>query len=93
MASSIIVGLDIGTSTIRTVVCRVPNNSHVPEVIGSSDTAAFGLRHGYITNHQEAVKSIRRSVKAAEKIAGIDGRVTARERAVIDQVKRYCAAG
>jgi cell division protein FtsA len=70
MASSIIVGLDIGTSTIRTVICSVPNNSHALEVIGSSDTPAFGLRHGYITNHQEAVKSIRRSIKTAEKAAG-----------------------
>ncbi len=70
MSSNIIVGLDIGTSTIRTVVCRVSNNSHLPEVIGYSDTPALGLRHGYITNHQEAVKSVRRSVKTAEKLAG-----------------------
>jgi len=70
MSSNIIVGLDIGTSTIRTVICNVSNNSHSPEVIGYSDTPAFGLRHGYITNHQEAVKSIRRSIKTAEKMAG-----------------------
>lgn len=70
MSSNIIVGLDIGTSTIRTVVCNVSNNTHLPTVIGHSDTPAFGLRHGYITNHQEAVKSIRRSIKTAEKLAG-----------------------
>lgn len=70
MSSNIIVGLDIGTSTIRTVICSVSNRSHSPQVIGYSDTPAFGLRHGYITNHQEAVKSIRRSVKTAEKMVG-----------------------
>jgi len=70
MASNIIVGLDIGTSTIRTVICNASSNARTPEVIGYSDTQAFGLRHGYITNHQEAVKSIRRSIKTAEKMAG-----------------------
>lgn len=67
MSSKIIVGLDIGTSTIRTVVCQSSNTGHTPEVIASADVPAFGLRHGYITNHQDAVKSIRRSIKAAEK--------------------------
>lgn len=70
MSSSIIVGLDIGTSTIRTVICSVSHKGHGLEVLGHSDTPAFGLRHGYITNHQEAVKSIRRSIKTAEKMAG-----------------------
>ncbi len=70
MASNIIVGLDIGTSTIRTVICRASDTGHTPEVIAHSDTPAFGLRHGYITNHQDAVKSIRRSIKTAEKMLG-----------------------
>lgn len=68
MSSNIIVGLDIGTSTIRTVVCSTSNSGHLPEVIAHSDTPASGLREGYITNHQEAVKSIRRSIKTAEKM-------------------------
>jgi cell division protein FtsA len=67
MSSNIIVGLDIGTSTIRTVICKASDNGHTPEVIAHSDTPAFGIRHGYITNHQDAVKSIRRSIKTAEK--------------------------
>lgn len=71
MSSNIIVGLDIGTSTIRTVICRTSQTGHTPEVIAYSDTPAFGLRHGYITNHQDAVKSIRRSIKSAEKL--LDG--------------------
>lgn len=69
MSSNIIVGLDIGTSTIRTVICSISNTGHSPEVIAYSDTPASGLRDGYITNHQEAVKSIRRSIKTAEKMA------------------------
>lgn len=68
MSSNIIVGLDIGTSTIRTVICKASSTGHTPEVIAYSDTPAFGLRHGYITNHQDAVKSIRRSIKSAEKM-------------------------
>jgi cell division protein FtsA len=67
MSSNIIVGLDIGTSTIRTVICKTSESNHTPEVIAYSDTPAFGLRHGYITNHQDAVKSIKRSIKTAEK--------------------------
>lgn len=70
MSSNIIVGLDIGTSTIRTVICRASDSGHSPEVIAYSDTPASGLREGYITNHQEAIKSIRRSIKTAEKMLG-----------------------
>ncbi len=70
MSSNIIVGLDIGTSTIRTVICQPSTTGHSPEVLAYSDTPAFGLRHGYITNHQDAVKSIRRSIKSAEKMFG-----------------------
>lgn len=70
MSSNIIVGLDIGTSTIRTVICRASQTGHSPEVLAYSDAPAFGLRHGYITNHQDAVKSIRRSIKSAEKALG-----------------------
>ena len=70
MSSNIIVGLDIGTSTIRTVICKPSETGHSPEVIAYSDTPAFGLRHGYITNHHEAIKSIRRSIKTAEKMSG-----------------------
>ncbi len=67
MSSNIIVGLDIGTSTIRTVVCKTRDTNHAPEVISYNDTPAIGLRHGYITNHQDAVKSIRKSIKSVEK--------------------------
>lgn len=72
MSSNIIVGLDIGTSTIRTVICRASHSGHQPEVLSYSDTPSSGIREGYITNHQEAVKSIRRSIKTAEKsLSGI----------------------
>lgn len=72
MSSNIIVGLDIGTSTIKTVICQPSSTGHTPQVLAHSDTPALGLRHGYITNHQDAVKSIRRSIKSAEKMLGKD---------------------
>jgi cell division protein FtsA len=71
MSSNIVVGLDIGTSTVKTIVAKEPSERQVmPEVIGYGQSLASGLRHGYITNRREAIVSVKKSIRSAEKASG-----------------------
>jgi cell division protein FtsA len=51
---------------------RSPRSSdNLPRVIGGGIAETRGMRHGYITNLKEVVKSIKTAVSQAEKSAGI----------------------
>lgn len=73
------VGIDIGTSSIKVIVSQHGDFgikgekplSSLPRVIGAGTCESKGLRHGYITNIDEAAKSIRTAVAQAEKAANI----------------------
>lgn len=68
MSSQIVVGLDIGTSAVKVIVAKESNNAgRMPEVIGYGQNEANGLRHGYITNRKEAILSVRKAIRKAEK--------------------------
>ncbi len=71
MIRHIIVGIDIGTYTTRVVVSEILKDSPVPVVIGVGTSESRGLRHGYIINPEEAVKSLRRAIRDAEKTSGV----------------------
>ncbi len=70
---SVAVGIDIGTSNIKVVVSEAdPKNERaLPRIIGTGYAESKGLRHGYVTNLEETVKSIRAAVSQAEKSAGV----------------------
>ncbi len=71
MKQSIAVGIDIGTSLTRIVVCdSVASDGALPRIIGESVTPSRGLRHGYIINRDEAVASLRLAVRDAEQASG-----------------------
>lgn len=72
LGRSIAVGIDIGTSSIKVVVAEGDprNEKNFPRVIGSGYAESKGLRHGYITNIEETVKSLRQAVSQAEKSSG-----------------------
>ncbi|MES3005406.1 MAG: cell division protein FtsA, partial [Patescibacteria group bacterium] len=72
------VGIDIGTSSIKVIVSqsgaefkgeKLP--SALPRIMGAGQSESKGLRHGYVTNIDEATKSIRAAVIQAEKSANI----------------------
>jgi cell division protein FtsA len=63
----IVVGIDIGTSKIVTVVAKVDEEINV---LGVSETPASGVRKGQIVDIDEAVISINNSLEAAERMAG-----------------------
>lgn len=72
MSTSHVIGLDIGTSTIKVIVARENNgSSKMPQIVGFGQSESKGLRHGYITNHKEATLSIKRAIASAEKSSGI----------------------
>jgi len=72
MAKSIIVGVDIGTYQIKVVVAEhIKKARGLPKIIGTGFSQSKGLRHGYIINSNDVIRSIRQAVHQAEKTAGI----------------------
>ena len=67
----ILVGLDIGTTTIRVVVGKKENDGTPPSIIGVGEAKAFGIRKGVITDIEEAVSSISKALEKAERMTGI----------------------
>lgn len=64
-----IVGLDIGTCWIRTVIAEV-NAADEVEIIGISKRPSLGVRNGVIVNIDATKNVIRETIEAAEIIAG-----------------------
>jgi cell division protein FtsA len=64
----IVVGVDIGTSKIVTIIARVDEES--VNVLGVSETASRGVKKGQIVDIKEAVEAINSSLDAAERMAG-----------------------
>ncbi|MBI4096272.1 MAG: cell division protein FtsA [Candidatus Levybacteria bacterium] len=64
----IVVGVDIGTSKIVTIISRVGDDS--VNVLGVSEVASKGIKKGQIVDIKEAVDSINNSLDSAERMAG-----------------------
>jgi cell division protein FtsA len=63
----IVVGIDIGTSKIVTLIAKINEDINV---LGVSETPASGVKKGQIVDIDEAVLSINNSLEAAERMAG-----------------------
>lgn len=68
---NIVVGLDVGTCSIRTVVARLKADGSKPQLIGVGQAPSCGLRKGIVVDIEEVVKSIGQSVQEAERISGV----------------------
>ena len=68
---NLIVGLDIGTSKVVTVVGTVTPADTV-EVVGIGMTPSRGLKRGIVVDIESTVESIRRAVEEAELMAGCE---------------------
>lgn len=64
----IVVGVDIGTSKIVTIITRV---DEFVNVLGVSEIVSTGIKKGQIVNIEEAVVAINSSIEAAERMAGV----------------------
>lgn len=66
-----VVGLDIGTSKVCTVVGELLEENRV-DVIGLGVAESRGLKRGVVVNLEAAVESIRKSIEEAELMAGVE---------------------
>ena len=64
----IIVGIDVGTSKVSTVVGEV-NNFNQVEIICSTNCKCSGIQKGKIVDEQEIIEAIQKTIKEAEEIA------------------------
>ena len=65
----IIVGIDIGTSKIVTVIAKAQDEGTL-NILGVSETRSSGIKKGQIVDIDDAVSSINGSLEAAERMAG-----------------------
>jgi len=67
----IIIGLDIGTNTIKTIVGQKRKKEEKPLIIGLGIAESLGIRKGVVVDIEETVKAINLSVEKAEQSSGI----------------------
>jgi len=63
----VVVGVDIGTSKIVTIIAKV---DEFINILGVSEVQSSGIRKGQIVDIEEAVSAINQSLEAAERMAG-----------------------
>ncbi|AFZ65804.1 cell division protein FtsA [Deinococcus peraridilitoris] len=66
----IIVGLDIGTTKITTVIGEIGANGAV-DIIGEGTVPSEGMKRGAVVNLERTTHAIRQSVLSAERVAGV----------------------
>ena len=66
----IIVGIDIGTSKVSTVVGEVNNFSQI-EIICNTSSKCSGIKKGQIVNEEEISEAVSRTIKEAEDISNL----------------------
>lgn len=68
---AIVVGIDVGTSKVCTLIARVENGNNI-KVLGVGIEPARGLRKGTVVDINAASESIARSVEKAERTSGYE---------------------
>lgn len=68
---NIIIGLDLGTSQIRTIVAQVQGDDSRPLVLGVGAAVSAGISNGVVVDMEETISAINKSKEEAERIAGV----------------------
>ncbi|MCW9054653.1 MAG: cell division protein FtsA [Candidatus Pacebacteria bacterium] len=73
MARNIITGIDIGTYQVKIVIAEYTKGKDrsFPRIIGTGFAESKGLRHGYIINASDIIRSIKIALKQAEEAAQV----------------------
>jgi cell division protein FtsA len=72
MNKPIYTGIDIGTYHVKVVIAAPSESSDAPmAILGTGIATARGLRHGYIIDSNEAIKSIREALARAQGAAKV----------------------
>lgn len=69
--NSIVVGIDIGSTNVRTIIAERSRGEENPRVIGVSVVPSFGIRRGVIIDVEDVIKTVNESVEKAERMAGV----------------------
>jgi cell division protein FtsA len=69
MAPRTIVGIDVGTTKVCTIVAQVLDNGRI-NILGTGLSPAKGIDKGVVVNIEDAVNSIATSVEKAERLSG-----------------------
>lgn len=69
-SSQYAVGLDIGTTKVRTVVAHIDSSTGVPTIVGIGQAANTGMRKGVIVNLQGPGHAIDTALGEAERMSG-----------------------
>jgi cell division protein FtsA len=72
--SNIIVGLDIGSANIRSIIAENFASGEFPRIIGVGTAASTGTRRGVVVDVEETARAINESIQASEKMAGVSVR-------------------
>lgn len=70
MGKNIVIGIDIGTSSVKTIVAE-KEKGKTPHILGAGESASLGVRKGSVVNISEASQSVVSSCREAEKSSGI----------------------
>jgi len=65
-----IVGIDLGTTKVTTIIAEVDDNGRA-SVVGVGLCAAQGMQRGVVINIDKTVEAIKKSVEEAERMAGV----------------------
>lgn len=68
--SSYAVGIDIGTTTVRTVVAHIDPATGVPTIVGVGQAANSGMRKGMVVNLNGPAQAIDDALGEAERMSG-----------------------
>ena len=71
MIRNISIGIDIGSAKTKVVVGEFLKGEKNPKIIGVGESETKGVRHGYVINNSDAVRSIKNAVLNAEKNSNI----------------------
>jgi cell division protein FtsA len=71
MEASIIVGIDVGTTKICTLVARVEDDDQM-RILGVGVESSKGLNKGIIVDLHAASQAIARSIEKAERTSGLE---------------------
>jgi cell division protein FtsA len=69
--SALIVGIDIGSTNVRTIIAQEVKGEQQPRIIGVGVADSFGIRRGVITDVADVTKAIITAVESAEHMAGV----------------------
>lgn len=67
----VVIGIDVGTSKIATVVATPSGESENIRVIGAATVESKGIKKSQIVDIEEAIASITKSVESSERMAGL----------------------